>query len=251
MKHLIIIFLAVLVPQTIFAEDLGIFVSMENRGALLGKNKIPIAEHKKMLDGNATQIVSNIPREPLELDFGNTHYFKAGTSITWGRFDLGAYYTSFSSHQNLKNKFKNTYPLSTCPIAKNLHPWGIFPNALRGGSYYPVDKATGIAEADFEFKHFDIEAGATFEAEKISFRLSVGMRFAEYDQSLNVNRSGVPICTFRDGNGKIIPRRCSDPDKVFDAPISYRYPDRVQMQSQLPQFLLPCPQDNNCHHVMH
>jgi len=226
MKHIFIIFLSVLIPQTIFAgDDFSFFGSLENRAALLNENPTPIAEHKPFPYDDLTNEEKKASwekvRTPLELNFSDTHYVKLGAGVKWRGFDLGAYYTTLSNHNNLKDKFQDTYPLSTGPN-ENTHPvkntW-INPNDHGYEDYYVTGKATGTAEGDFSFQHYDVEAGAVFKIDKIAVRFSAGMRYADYNQSLNVNRTGVPFCSRRNITKKTPPEydyACDDPDVPFN-----------------------------------
>lgn len=205
MKKIFLVLSVLLFPLNIFANDFSLFESLENRGALMGTNKTPIAEN--IADGDKA-------RTPLEFGFSDTHYFKVGTGFKWRGFDLGAYYTSLSNTHKLKDEFKDTFPLSTSPNGKgeikpdpSATPPILFEDSkifTLNPNLYLTDKTKGTAEGDFSFEHYDIEAGAIFKADKIAIRFSAGMRFAKYDQSLNVNRINVPSC-------KLIPDTVNHP----------------------------------------
>jgi len=193
MKHLLIIFLTLLIPQTIFADDLSFFGSLENRGSFLGKNKIPIAENKG--DGK-------LARTPVELDFNGTHYFKVGAGVKWRGFDLGFHYTDMDASNNLKDQFKDTFPLGTG--IKGILPPGKTKLSDTNSDYvidpklYGTANTNGTADSKFSFNHYDLELGAVFKADKIAFRISAGARYAEYNQSLNVKRNNSWLCRMVD-----------------------------------------------------
>jgi len=218
MKQFIIIFLALFVPQSIFAgDDFSFFGSMENRGAILGDNKIPIAENKAAKAGETGT--------PVELDFNGTHVFKIGAGVKWRGFDLGFYYTDMDSSNNSKDKFKDTFPLSTGPKGFAVNP--LKPTEL--GKQYLIDPATygtattkGSVDSKFSFNHYDVELGAMFKADKITFRVSAGARYAEYDQSLSVKRDNSWECVSNPASGSTtaVPlpdiKTCADPDLMED-----------------------------------
>jgi len=223
LKHLIVIFLMTFLPQNIFAHDFKVSVDFENRAALLGKNKIPIAEKKKATDSGGMEVVNDLARLPLELNFSDSHYFKVGAAIQWHSFDLGAYYTTLSNTSeilsNHKNgKFKNTFPLSTGPDGFYPDPPNL-PVIGKALLLYPnfrdTSKTTGTAVSQFAFNHFDLEAGTTVKIDKIAFRISIGARYAKYIQSLSVNRNNTWQCRMEDDDADTSTpeiRVCLDPD---------------------------------------
>jgi len=266
MKKFLLFLIIALIPQNVLAEDdVSFFGSLENRGALLDKNSIPIAEHKA--------IAPLTDRLPLSLDFESDHYFKAGAGFNWRGFDIGAYYTKSNSSHSLKNKFKNTFPLNTAthnggPIVEGAtgdgpssqdDEYGGFGSGTGGDDdwqridpddpvtfnnnkvssemsldvanvdpggpekiehlinpdYFKTDTATGTAQGEFNYQHFDFEVGALFKMGDVGLRFSAGARYAKYEQSLNVTRTGRWYCY--DGfNAVGDPAiECDDPNEVF------------------------------------
>jgi len=177
---------------------------------------MPIAENE----------VSNGNRTPLELHFNNTHYFKMGLGFKRSSFDIGFYYSRFVDNRKLKDKFANTYPLSTGANYIDLgEDGGNFRDEI---TIYPEDYenayVTGLAKSKFDFKHIDFEAGAKFKIGEIAIRVSLAARYAKYNQSLTVERRGSRICAIEPRMPHA--RVCRDPFVVVDdEPIKEQFPN--------------------------
>ena len=194
MKKILIFIIVLFLPQSIFANDFSLFGSFENRGAF-GKNKMPIAEGDLFKDPAAL---------PLEIEFANSYFYKAGAGFKWRGFDIGAYYTNFSNEHDLEDKFGNTFPLSTSAVEGNVD---VNPEV------YGTEHVKGFAKGKYDFEHIDLDVGAVFKIEDISLRFSAGIRYGNYAQSLNVETSGARQCGVPVSEG---PRVCYDPDEIVD-----------------------------------
>jgi len=227
MKKILLFAIILMFPQNLFAEaesDFSFFGSWESRGALQ-KNETPVAETYPGIEypeQTTTQaVVTPITAAPVYLHLKDTHYFKTGAGFKWRGFDLGAYYTSFSTDYRLEDKFKNTFPLST---GSNSYAGSDQNENMFTPFAYGTEHVEGLAKGQFDFEHIDLEAGALFKVELISIRLSAGVRYAKYNQSLNVKTTGARDCAYGDWDGhEPTVRNCRNPDNVVDATDQQRF----------------------------
>jgi len=162
MKHLIIIFLMIFLPQNIFAQSF--FITGEGRGAFLYDTKIAIAE-----DGN---------EKPIYMHFKDRASFKVGLGMRFAEnWDLGFFYTHVNDvKQKDTRSMANTYPIGKHEFSPK--------------DYVIQEGTTGYSEVNLNIKAIDLELGYTFKLKRMDLRLVAGVKYAEHNMRFDSYRKG-------------------------------------------------------------
>jgi len=124
--------------------------------------------------------------QPLPvLNIEPNYFYKVGLGLLiTDMFDIGMFYEGMGEqNQKYEGPFKSTYPLAWKYTEKSLgFDYG-------GNDSKRFQDGMGSATGKYSFEVIDLETGITFRLNPgVYYRITIGGRYAKYNQSMSVNR---------------------------------------------------------------